>query len=234
MSQLPFAYPLYLLPAAFLALLALAFGIRAWLRPGLGVRVVGQRPLLQGLGLALVLVGLGVGLAEPRSGSVEVPRLTVHVVVDASRSMLAPITGEPGAPSRWEVARRTLDRLWSRSNPGVRFSLDILTGDAVPLLPPGEDQTLLRDVLKTVIPGDLGSPGTSLGRGLPMVAAQVESKAPAVILLLGDGEETWEAQTEAIQRATAPPGQGQAAPLRHGSGKYSAPERARRQTRRTQ
>lgn len=204
MNQLPFAYPLYLLPAAFLALLALAFGIWARLRPGLGVRVVGQRPFLQGLGLALVLAGLGVGLAGPRHGSVDVPRLTVHVVVDASRSMLAPITAEPGAPSRWEVAKRTLDRLWSRPNPGIRFSLDILTGDAIPLLPPGEDQALLRDILKTVVPGDLGSPGTSLGRGLPMVAAQVESKAPAVILLLGDGEETWEAQNEAIQRATAP------------------------------
>ena len=204
MNALPFAQPLYLLPGLLLALLALAFGIRARLRPGLGVRVVGQRPLLQGLGLALVLAGLGVGLAEPRSGSVEVPRLTVHVVVDASRSMLAPITAQPGAPSRWEVAQRTLDRLWSRPNPGIRFSLDLLTGDAIPLLPPGEDQALLRDVLRTVIPGDLGSPGTSLGRGLPMVAAQVESKVPAVILLISDGEETWEAQPEALQRATAP------------------------------
>jgi len=204
MNHLPFAQPLYLAAALPLVLLSLAFGLWAQLRPGLGVRVVGQRPLLQGLGLALVLAGLGVGLAEPRSGAVEVPRLTVHVVVDASRSMLAPITGVPGASSRWEAARRVLDRLWSRPNPGVRFSLDLLTGDAIPLLPPGEDQTLLRDALKAVIPGDLGSPGTSLGRGLPMVAAQVEAKAPAVMLLLGDGEETWEAQAEALKRATAP------------------------------
>nr|WP_320131853.1 VWA domain-containing protein [uncultured Holophaga sp.] len=203
MSPASFVQPLFLVPAGVLAVLALAFGIRAHLRPGLGVRVVAQRPLLQGLGLALVLAGLGVGLAGPRGGSVEVPRLTVHVVVDASRSMLAPVSGESGAPSRWEAARRILERLWSRPNPEVRFSLDILTGDAVPLLPPGEDQALLRDVLGTVSPGELGSQGTSLGRGLPMVAAQAEPRTPAVILLLGDGEETWEKREEALQRAKA-------------------------------
>jgi hypothetical protein len=83
-----FTHPLLLWPAAALALLALALGLRAQVRPGLGVRVVGQRPLLQGLGLALLLGGTGLGLAEPRWGAIEVPRLTVHVVADVSRSML--------------------------------------------------------------------------------------------------------------------------------------------------
>jgi hypothetical protein len=67
--------------------------------------------------------------------------------------------------------------------------------------PPGEDRTLLREALRAVVPGEVGSPGTSLGRGLTQVAAQVDRDQPAVILLLSDGEETWEAPEEALERA---------------------------------
>jgi hypothetical protein len=195
-----FSHPLFLLPAGFLALLALGLGLGARLRPGFAVRVVGQQPLLQGLGLALLLGGAGLGLAEPRFGRPEVPRLTVHVVLDASRSMLVP---DCAGASRWRAALASLDQLWAQPCPGVRFSLDLLTGDTIPLMPPGEDRRLLRDALRAVQPGDVGSPGTSMGRGLPQVAAQAEARAPAVILFLGDGEETWEAPAEALQRASS-------------------------------
>jgi len=195
----PLSHPIFLAPAFGLALLALFLGIWAQFRPGIGVRVVGQKPLLLGLGMALVLAGAGLGLAEPRYGLPEVPRLTVHVVVDASRSMLVP---DVRGKSRWEAALRTLDRLWDTPNHGTRFSLDLLTGDTIPLMPPGEDRPLLRDALRAVNPGELGSPGTSMGRGIPQIVAQIDKKAPAVILLLSDGEETWEAQPEALARAT--------------------------------
>jgi len=199
LSALPFSQPRLLWPAAALALLALALGLRAQLRPGLGVRVVGQRPLLQGLGLALLLGGAGLGLAEPRWGGPEVPRLTVHVVLDASRSMLVP--DQPGGASRWQAAVTVLDRLWSRPNPGVRYGLDLLTGDSVPVLPPGEDQRLLQDALRAVQPGALGSPGTALGWGLAQAGALAEPGQPAVLLLLSDGEETVEAPEAALDRA---------------------------------
>jgi hypothetical protein len=94
-----------------------------------------------------------------------------------------------------------LDRIWSRPEHGLRWGLDLLTGDDIPVLPPGEDRTLLREALRAVVPGEVGSPGTSLGRGLPQMAAQVDRDQPAVILLLSDGEETWEAPEEALQRA---------------------------------
>lgn len=193
-----FTYPIVLIPAGVMVLLTLSFGLWAQARPGQGVRVVGQRPLLQGLGMALVLAGLGVGLAEPRWGLPEVPRLTVHVVVDASRSMLV---RDCAGNSRWEAATAILDRLWSQPGNVVQFSLDLLTGDTIPLMPPGEDGALLRDALKAVQPGAIGSPGTSLGRGIPQIVATVERQTPAVILLVSDGEETWEGGSEAQQRA---------------------------------
>jgi hypothetical protein len=163
------------------------------------VRVVGQRPAWQGLGMALMLGGLGLGLAEPRWGLPDFPRLTVHVVLDASRSMAVP---DAGGRSRWDAAVATLDRIWSRPQPGLRWSLDLLTGDDIPLQPPGEDRTLLRESLRAVTPGDVGSPGTSLGRGLPQVAAQADREGPEVILLLSDGEETWETPDAALARAS--------------------------------
>lgn len=195
-----FTYPLVLIPAGILVVLALGFGLWAQARPGQGVRVVGQRPALQGLGMALVLAGLGLGVAEPRWGLPEVPRLTVHVVVDASRSMLVP---DAGGQTRWAAAEAVLGKLWSQPGSEVQYSLDLLTGDTIPLMPPGEDGALLQDALKAVKPGDIGSPGTSLGRGIPQIAATVDRKAPAVILLVSDGEETWEKDNEAQQRALA-------------------------------
>jgi hypothetical protein len=193
-----FTYPIVLIPAGILVLLTLCFGIWAQLRPGQGVQVVGQRPFFQGLGMALVLAGLGIGLAEPRWGFPEVPRLTVHVVVDASRSMLV---ADCDGDTRWGLATTILDRLWSQPANGVQFSLDLLTGDTIPLMPPGEDGDLLRDAMKAVNPGNIGSPGTSLGRSIPQIVATVEKHDPEVILLVSDGEETWESGSDAQQRA---------------------------------
>lgn len=231
-----FLHPWVLLPAAALALLALGLGLWSQLRPGHGVRVVGQRPWRLALGLALVLFGLGLGLAGPRWGRPEVPRLQVQVVLDGSRSMLAP-DGRLGR-TRWLDAGILLDRLWARPNPGLSFGLDLLTGDAVPVMPPGEDQALLRDALRALSPGELGSPGTSLGRGLAQVAAQVEPGIPAVLLLISDGEETWEqpeaARThllEALRKAKLPlyavcVGSGEAQPIPNASGSEPALSRA--------
>jgi len=203
LARLPFSHPQWLWPGAALALLALALGLLAQVKPGLGVRVTGQRPLLQGLGMALVLAGCGLGLAEPRWGPPEAPRLTVRVVLDASRSMLAPDGGAGLAATRWQAALAALDRLWSMPNPGVRFGLDLLTGDLVPVMPAGEDQNLLRDVLRAVQPGAIGSPGTALGYALAQAAAQAGPGEPAAVLLLSDGEETVQPGEDALARAVA-------------------------------
>lgn len=195
-----FSHPQFLAPTAGIVGLALLLGLWAQLRPGLGVRVVGQRPWLLALGLAVLAGGAGLGLAEPRWGLPEVPRLTVHVVIDASRSMQA--ADASGTP-RWNAALKALDRLWAQPQPGLRYGVDLLTGDVIPLMPPGDDRTLLKDALRVVQPGDFGSPGTSLGRGLGQVLAQVPASEPAVILLLGDGEETWQSEVDAERDAVA-------------------------------
>lgn len=198
MSSLPFTHPWVLLPAVGMALLALLGGLWAQTRVAASLRVTGQRPWTLGLGAALLLAGLGLGLAEPRFGPPDLPRLTVHVVVDASRSMAVP---DCGGRSRWLAAVRALDRLWKEPLSGVRYSLNLLTGDLVPLLPAGDDRLLLKDSLSISAPGDAGSPGSSLGRCLAALVAPLEPKSPEVILLLSDGEETWEARDVALGRA---------------------------------
>jgi hypothetical protein len=124
--------------------------------------------------------------------------LTVYVVLDSSRSMLVP---DVAGRTRWDAAVAALDLIWARPQPGLRWGLDLLTGDDIPIQPPGEDRTLLHEALRAVVPGEVGSPGTSLGRGLPQVAAQVDRDQPAVLLLLSDGEETWEVPEAALERA---------------------------------
>ena len=193
-----FAEPLWLAPFALLALLTLAAGAWAALRPGLGVRVVGQRPLLQGLGMTLVLAGVGLGLAQPRWGLPESPRLTALALVDCSRSMAV---RDAGNANRYEAATALLQQLWREPRPGLRWGLSLLSGDEVPLVPPGEDKGLLRDALASVAPGEVGSPGSAFGRVLPQVASQVPKEEPTLILLLSDGEETVEAEEPALQRA---------------------------------
>ncbi|MBK8726014.1 MAG: VWA domain-containing protein [Holophagaceae bacterium] len=204
--MMPFTHPELFWPTVAVAALALAAGLFVALRPGVGIRVVGQRPAWQGLGLALIALGVGLGLAEPRYGRPEVPRLTVHILLDASRSMLATdAAAKAGGPgrTRWRAAVETLDHLFAKPVPGVRFSLTLLTGDTIPLVPPGEDRALLRDSLRAVQPGEIGSPGTSLGRGLAQLAASVPPREPAVVLFIGDGEETWETPEAAKARALA-------------------------------
>ncbi len=193
-----FAEPLWLWPMAGLALLALLSGAWAALRPGVGIRVIGQKPLVQGVGMMLMLCGLGLGLAQPRWGLPEAPRLTAVAVLDVSRSMAAP--DAPGG-SRFEAATAQLQQLFREPRPGLRWGLSLLSGDEVPLVPPGEDRSLLRDALSAVAPGEVGSPGSSFGRVIPQVASQIPAGEPTILLLFSDGEETWEAEEPALQRA---------------------------------
>ncbi|HJU84564.1 MAG TPA: VWA domain-containing protein [Holophagaceae bacterium] len=194
------ARPLLLAPFAALALAALVFGWRAHRRPGVGIVVVGQKPLLQSVGLAVGLLGLGLGLAGPRWGLPESPRLTVQVLLDASKSMRVQ---DANGRSRFDAATAFLDRLWAEPVPGVRYGLDALTGDLVPLLPPGEDRTLLRETLRALQPGAFGSPGSSFGRGMEQAVKSVDASGPAVLVLLSDGEETWESEGDALARGGA-------------------------------
>ncbi|HJV21256.1 MAG TPA: VWA domain-containing protein [Holophagaceae bacterium] len=193
-----FAQPLWLWPLAGLGVLALLFGAWAALRPGVGIRVIGQKPLLQGFGMLLMLLGLGLGLAQPRWGLPEAPRLTAVALLDVSRSMAA--QDAPGG-SRFEAATAQLQQLFREPRPGLRWGLSLLSGDEIPLLPPGEDRSLLRDALSTLTPGEVGSPGSSFGRVIPQVAAQIPAGEPTILLLISDGEETWEAEEPALQRA---------------------------------
>ena len=193
-------HPLILLAAGALALAALGSGLWSAARAASGVRVVGQHPGWQGAGLALVIAGLGLGLSGPRWGKPDVAQLTVQVLVDSSRSMGVK---DANGVARLDAATSFLDRLWSAPTPGAAWGLDALTGDLVPLLPPGEDRTLLRETLLALKPGDLGAPGSSFGRGLEQACNEVDKGRPAIILLLSDGEETWESESDASMRALA-------------------------------
>jgi hypothetical protein len=195
-----FSHPLLLWPTAMLALFALVLGFWSQRRPGMGVRAIGQRPWLLGLGVSLMLMGAGIGLAEPRWGNPRVPRLTVHAALDASRSMLAM---DMDGKSRWEAAKALLEDLASQAGPGINYSVNLITGDAIPLLPPGNDALLVRDALTAIEPGEIGSPGTGIGRCLEQITSWIYPDNPAIVLLLSDGEESLETDADSLSRANS-------------------------------
>jgi hypothetical protein len=200
LAQLQFSCPAFLWLGAALALLALALGVWSWTRPGVGVRATGQRPALLGLGASLILLGLGIGLAEPRWGGPDVPRLTVHILLDASRSMLA---ADVNGKTRWEAAASTVKDIVSSFAVGVDYGVDLMTGDALPLLPPGGDAMLICDALDAVEPGEIGSPGSGVGVSIEQLASRIPPRGPAIVLLLSDGEESVEPIADSTERATA-------------------------------
>ena len=71
--SLPFTHPWLLAPFGAAALMTLGLALRAHLRPGLGVQVVGQRSLWQGLGLAMLIDGPGTGSGGAPLGTARVP-----------------------------------------------------------------------------------------------------------------------------------------------------------------
>jgi hypothetical protein len=150
-----------------------------------------------------MLMGLGIGLAEPKWGRPEVPRLTVHILLDASRSMLA---ADVNGKTRWEAAVSAVKDIVTGTVPSsaaVSCGVDLMTGDAIPLLPPGGDVLLICDALDAVEPGEIGSAGSGVGVSIEQLASRISPKGPAIVLLLSDGEESVEPVADSIERATA-------------------------------
>jgi Ca-activated chloride channel family protein len=167
------------------------------------VRRPGTRLRFVRLGLLLVgALGTILALARPQWGIVreKVEREGVDVVLalDSSGSMAT----EDVAPNRFFLARQALLSLVSRLE-GDRFGLLAFEGDAYPLVPLTLDADAVGLFLDSMEPGQVPSPGTSLGRGLAKGLEMFVDKERhnKVLVLVSDGEDLEGDIPEAVRRA---------------------------------
>jgi Ca-activated chloride channel homolog len=200
----------------FLApVVALAFGLAAWLARGRRIRMARRWSpslgrLARGRGgwapavVALSAMLAAVALAGPRAGRTEVHTqtraLSMVLAVDISRSMLA----EDATPSRLQRAGREARRL-IQDLEGDRLGLIAFAGRSYILAPLTVDGGAIRMYLDALDPDLASEGGTSLGavlaQGTQLLAAATDA-ADRVLVVFTDGE-SHDTLPEAVAQAEA-------------------------------
>jgi Ca-activated chloride channel homolog len=200
----------------FLApVVALAFGLAAWLARGRRIRMARRWSpslgrLARGRGgwapavVALSALLAAVALAGPRAGRTEVHAqtraLSMVLAVDISRSMLA----EDATPSRLQRAGREARRL-IQDLEGDRLGLIAFAGRSYILAPLTVDGGAIRMYLDALDPDLASEGGTSLGavlaQGTQLLAAATDA-ADRVLVVFTDGE-SHDTLPEAVAQAEA-------------------------------
>lgn len=140
---------------------------------------------LEGAALALCLVALaapqwGVELVETQSRA-----HNVMIAVDVSESMAA----EDLAPSRLERARLELASLLDELR-GQRVGIIAFAGQAVTVCPLTADVEAARQLLRTLSPGMIPTPGTAIGDAIREASTVLDrAPAPRALVILSDGED---------------------------------------------
>jgi Ca-activated chloride channel family protein len=200
----------------FLApIVALAFGLAAWLARGRRIRMARRWSpslgrLARGRGgwapavVALSALLAAVALAGPRAGRTEVHTqtraLSMVLAVDISRSMLA----EDATPSRLQRAGREARRL-IQDLEGDRLGLIAFAGRSYILAPLTVDGGAIRMYLDAMDPDLASEGGTSLSavlaQGTQLLAAATDA-ADRVLVVFTDGE-SHDTLPEAVAQAEA-------------------------------
>lgn len=155
------------------------------------------RPWLIGLGLALALVAL----AGPYAGFTLVPVVAREanrvLVVDVSNSMGAEDVGT----SRLSAAKAIAARL-AEAQQG-RIALIVFEGSPDVVSPLTTDTEAVVALIDTVVPGEVGQPGSDVGSAIIAALRLIESDLirRADIVVISDGEDQGARVADAIRQA---------------------------------
>jgi Ca-activated chloride channel family protein len=155
------------------------------------------RPWLLGLAMLAALAAL----AGPHSGYMNVPvteRESNRVVaIDVSNSMAAEDIGTSRLAAAKALARRLID-----AHAG-RIGLIEFESGADVISPLTNDSEAVLSLLDTILPGDVGRPGSDLGAAIDAAARVAESDPGqrADVVLISDGEDQGSRLREALQKA---------------------------------
>lgn len=116
--------------------------------------------------------------------------IEVVIAVDASKSMTAPVSSEPGAPKRMRTAKIMLEKLINRLSED-RVGLIEYAGDAYTLIPVTGDYVSAKMFLNSISPEQIGNQGTNMAAAIDMATRSFsESKdIGKAIILITDAEE---------------------------------------------
>ncbi len=132
--------------------------------------------------------------------------IEVVIAMDASNSMLAPSSPEPGSPDRMRTAKMILEKLINRLD-NDRVGLIEYAGEAYTLIPVTGDYVSAKMFLNSISPSDIRNQGTDIASAIDMAAMSFsESKdIGKVIILITDAEELEDPENvmESVKKAAS-------------------------------
>jgi Ca-activated chloride channel homolog len=161
------------------------------------------KPILKLVVLLLALVGLILGLVNPKIGTkmeaVKREGIDIVFAMDMSKSMLA----EDVAPSRLEKSKQIVSQIINQLG-SDRIGIVAYAGSAFPVLPITSDYGVAKMFLQSMNTDIVSSNGTSLDEAIRLSATYFDekSKTSKLLIMISDGEDHSEGAEEAAEEAT--------------------------------
>lgn len=150
-------------------------------------------PLKITIGLAAVIL-LVVALARPWGGlkdeKSEKEGIEVIIAVDASNSMLASATAEPGGAQRMRTAKLMLEKLINRLD-NDRVGLIVYAGGAYTLIPVTGDYVSAKMFLNSIDPAQISNQGTDMAGAIDLAVKSfgADKNVGKAIVMITDAED---------------------------------------------
>ena len=160
------------------------------------------KPILKSVVLILALIGLILGLVNPKIGTkmetVKREGIDIVFAIDVSKSMLA----EDVAPNRLEKSKQIVSQIINQLG-SDRIGIVAYAGSAFPVLPITTDYSVAKMFLQSMNTDIVSSQGTSLNDAIKLSATYFDdkSKTSKLLILISDGEDHSEGAEEAATEA---------------------------------
>lgn len=160
------------------------------------------KPILKLVVMLLALVGLILGLVNPKIGTkmetVKREGIDIVFAMDVSKSMLA----EDVAPNRLEKSKQIVSQIINQLG-SDRIGIVAYAGSAFPVLPITTDYGVAKMFLQSMNTDIVSSHGTSLDEAIKLSATYFDekSKTSKLLIMISDGEDHSEGAEAAAEEA---------------------------------
>ena len=160
------------------------------------------KPTLKFILLILALVGLILGLVNPKIGTkmetIKREGIDIVFAIDVSKSMLA----EDVAPNRLEKSKQIVSQIINQLG-NDRIGIVAYAGSAFPVLPITTDYSVSKMFLQSMNTSIVSSQGTSLDDAIKLSSTYFDkgNKTSKLLILISDGEDHSDGATDAAAEA---------------------------------